>query len=163
MFMKRIHVQWYIVCFAVVMGFTAGAATSLDAGYIDSSIAAMGEVQGGILLSLALLSMLWNTALYSLCRIFTDKTGRILSVLMLWFKTMLMGFFCRGLWANVSGIKLMLMLLTVLGGGCICAGMTMEGEDAKARGRRLAVWLCGITVEGIIIPSAARTYALIFN
>lgn len=161
--MKGIKSRWYIVCFAAIMGFTAGAATALDSGYIESAFQAMGEAQGGVLLSLALLSMLWNTALYSFCRIISGKGGIALSVFAVWLKAVLVGLFCRGLWANIRGINVLLILLTVFGGACICVGMIMEGEEAKNKHKGLAVWLCGVTAEGIIIPSAVRTWALIFN
>lgn len=152
-----------MVCFAAIMGFTAGAATALDSGYIESAFRAMGEAQGGVLLSLALLSMLWNTALYSFCRIFSGKGGMVLSVCAVWLKAVLMGLFCGGLWANIRGINVLLILLTVFGGACICVGMIMEKEETKNKHKGLAVWLCGVTAEGIIIPSAVRTWALIFN
>lgn len=63
------------MCFAAIMGFTAGAATALNPEYLEAAFNSMGEVQGSVLLSLALLSMLWNTALYSFCRIFSGKGG----------------------------------------------------------------------------------------
>ena len=161
--MKGIKSRWYIVCFAAIMGFTAGAATALNPEYLEAAFNAMGEVQGSVLLSLALLSMLWNTALYSFCRIFSGKGGIGLSVFAVWLKAVLMGLFCRGLWANIRGINVLLILLTVFGGVCICLGMIMDREETKDKHKALAVWLCGVTAEGIIIPSAIRTWALIFN
>lgn len=163
LFMKGIRGKWYITVFAAVMGFAAGAATELGGGYTDVALEAMGEVEGVTLLGLALTGMLLNGLLLCWCRIAVGRPGKIMSIIALWFKAMLMGLFCRELAASISGLKILLMALTAFGGGCVCAAMVMDGEDARMRAKRMAVWLCGVAVEGIIIPSIARTWALLFN
>lgn len=161
--MKGIKGKWYIAVFAAVMGFAAGATTELGGEYGDAALKAMGEADGLMLLSLALTGMMLNAALFCWCRIAEGRPGKAMSVIAMWFKAMLMGLFCRDLTAGISGLKVLLILLTAFGGGCICAAMAMDGEDAQMRARRMAVWLCGVAVEGIIIPSIARTWALLFN
>ncbi len=161
--MKRIKGKWYITVFAAVMGFVAGTATELSAGYINVALESMGQVEGIKLLGIALTGMLFNGALFSWSSIAPGRTGRIMSFGALWIKAILMGLFCRELAMEFTLIKALLMLLTIAGGGCICVSFVLDCEDSTDKAKRLAVWLCGAAVEGIIIPSVARTYALLFK
>lgn len=145
------------------MGFAAGTAIELGNGYIDVTIPAMGQAEGLNILSLALTGILFNCALISWCSIAGGSVGRIMCAAGIWVKAVLMGLFCRELATGLSIIKALLMLLTVLGGGCVCMACLMEKDEAKLRARRMAVWLCGVAVECIIIPSVVRTWALLFN
>ena len=161
--MKGIKGKWYIAVFAAVMGFAAGAATKLGGGYINDALAAIGEAEGVALLSLSLTGMLFNGALFFWCSIAFGKAGKCMAFFALWIKAVLMGLFCRELTIGFSFIKAILILLGLFGGGCICASMLMEHEEKKDKAKRLAIWLSGIAVEGIIMPSVARTWALLFN
>ena len=155
--------KWYIAVFAAVTGFAAGAATKLDGGYAEAAFGAMGEAEGTALLGLALMDILLNTAPLCWCSIIKGKAGRAMSVMAIWFKAVLMGLFCRELAMDISGLRILLIMLTVLGGGCICASFTMDGEHRGAGGRRMAVWLFGAAAEGIMIPSVTRTWMLLFK
>lgn len=155
--------KWYIVLFTAVTGLAAGAATKLDGGYTDAALAAMGDVEGITLLGLALTDIMVNAALFCWGRISEGRAGKVMAMIALWFKAVLMGLFCRELVLNLSGLKALLIILTIFGGGCICVSLMMDGADRHKQARRMAVWLFGAAVEGIIIPSIARTCALLFK
>lgn len=162
--MKSISIKWYVALFAGVMGIAAGSATELQGGYIDAAITAMGQAEGIRILTLSLIDILLNGALFCWCRILSGKVGQVMAVMALLCKSMLMGLFGRELiTTGLSGIKALMIALTAFGGGCVCASMIMAGEDRQAKGRRFAVWLSGVATEGIIIPSIVRTWALLFN
>lgn len=161
--MGTISGKWYIWIFPAVMGFAAGTAIELGNGYVDAVIPAMGQVEGLDILSLALTGILFNCALISWCSIAEGAVGRIMCAIGIWTKAVLMGLFCRELAAGFSIIKALLMLFTVFGGGCMCMACLMKKNEAKLRARRMAVWLCGVAVECIIIPSVIRTWVLLFN
>ncbi len=161
--MKALRGKWYIWLFPAAVGFAAGAAIELGGGYVDSSIAALGQVDGITLLSLALTGMLFDGALIAWCSIGSGAIGKAMAAGALWVKAVLMGLLCRDLTLGFSAIKALLMLLTVLGGGCVCVACLMERNEKQAKARRVAVWMCGAAVECIIIPSIVRTWSLLFN
>jgi len=161
--MNGIKGKWCISVFAAVMAFAAGAATKLGSGYMDEALTAIGEAEGVALLGLSVTGMLFNAMLYCWCSMLRGKAGKAMSFFALWIKAFLMGLFCKELTIGFRVIKAALLLLGIFGGACICASFMMEREDKKDRAKQLAIWLSGIAVEGIIMPSVARTWALLFN
>ncbi|MBQ3132510.1 MAG: hypothetical protein IJC24_07355 [Clostridia bacterium] len=161
--MKSIKGKWYITVFAAVMSFAAGAATKLSGGYMDEALAAMGEAEGVALLGLSITGMLFNVMLFCWCSMVYGKAGKAMSFFALWIKAFFIGLYCKELTIGFSAIKAILMVLCIFGGACICASFMMEREDKKDKAKQLAIWLSGIAVEGIIMPSVARTWALLFN
>lgn len=162
MFMKAVKGKWIAAVFAAVMGFAAGAATTFESGYINDILEIMGEAEGITLLSLAVTGMLLNAAFFCWSCIAEGKLGNVMAMTALWIKAVLIGLFCRELLWGANGIKVILGILALFGGGCICTACIMDREQSNDRAKRIAVWLCGVTIEGIIMPSVARTWALLF-
>ncbi|MBR5292809.1 MAG: hypothetical protein IKU32_07865 [Clostridia bacterium] len=161
--MKAIKGTWYAAGFAAVMGFAAGMATELGGEYINDALSAMGLAEGITLLSLSITGILLNGALFCWCSVMKGNIGKVMSVAALWVKAVLIGLFCRALACNFSALKAVLGLLVLFGGGCVCLSYIMEREQIQDKAKRFAVWLCGVTVEGIMIPSVARTWVLLFG
>lgn len=161
--MKRIKGKWYAAVFAAVMGFASGMATELGVEYIDDTLEAIGNANGIVLLSLAITGMMLNGAAFCWSSIAEGKAGKAMAMAALWIKAVLIGLFCRAMINDFSAIKALLGMLALLGGGCICGSYIMEREQSTDKAKRLAIWLCGVTVEGIMIPSVARTWALLFS
>ena len=161
--MKRIKGKWCAAVFAAVMGFASGMATELGVEYIDDTLEAIGNANGIVLLSLAITGMMLNGAAFCWSSIAEGKAGKAMAIAALWIKAVLIGLFCRAMINDFSAIKALLGLLALLGGGCICGSFIMEREQSTDKAKRLAIWLCGVTVEGIMMPSVARTWALLFS
>ena len=86
-----------------------------------------------------------------------------MAMTVLWIKAVLIGLFCRALLNDFNAIKALLGMISLFGGGCICGSYMMEREESKDKAKRIAIWICGVTVEGIMIPSVARTWMLLFS
>ncbi len=163
MFMKRIKGKWYAAVFAAVMGFAAGMATEIEIENVNASLKSIGDAEGITLLGLAMTGMMLNGAMFCWSSIAEGRSGNIMAMAALWIKALLIGLFCRAMINDFSAIKALLGLLALFGGGCICGSYIMEREQSKDKAKRIATWLCGVTVEGIMIPSVARTWALLFS
>ena len=161
--MKRIKGKWYAAVFTAVMGFAAGLATELGIEYINAALEAIGEADGITLLSLAMTGMLLNGAMFCWSSIAEGNAGKAMAMTVLWMKAVLIGLFCRALLNDFNAIKALLGMISLFGGGCICGSYMMEREESKDKAKRIAIWICGVTVEGIMIPSVARTWMLLFS
>lgn len=163
MFMKAIKGRWYAAVFTAVMGFAAGMATELSGEYINDALEAMGRAEGITLLGLSITGMLLNTVLFCWSSMAEGRTGKAMALMALWIKAVLIGLFCRELTNGFNVIRAILGLLALLGGGCVCGSYIMEREQSQDKAKRFAIWLCGMTVEGIMIPSVVRTWVLLFK
>lgn len=161
--MKMIKGKWLAGVFALVMGLAAGAATVVDNGYVNEALTAIAKTDGAVLLGMSVTGILLNSAFFCWSSVAKGNMGIIMSVIAIWIKAVLIGLLFRELISDISAVKVMIGLLTLFGGGCICASFIMDREQNNDKAKRLAVWLSGVTVEGIMIPSVVRTWMLLFN
>lgn len=161
----------YITGFVAIAGITAGIAAKMDTERLKESFFALGSLDGGELLKLALLGIVLDMMLcFAACVFNARKLQSMFIAACIWFKMYIMGCFIKSSFGALPLIAaILLTMLTLLGGIAVCGAMLMRhyekaGEKAgRTVSMSLYLFVAGIMAEGIIMPSVARMLSLLVN
>jgi len=162
--------SWYLPVFVAVMGAASGWALEGDYSYVHAALGAAGSMEGSVLLGLSLQTLLLNLIVLLWPAVAGEAApARAMAAPAIWLKAMLVGLACRGLlYGGIELSGLIMCLLTAIGGGAVCASLPLRAKEQagpsgrEARRLRLYLWAAGTITEGILVPSVARTAALLF-